>query len=162
MKLINLKELIDLLSAAQLKRLMEWRTKQLTLRGKSINFLFILSARHSAVKNKDKSWMVGCLAPSTNQWNIFIWFGWFRAGERNKQSQSIILHSFMRMKIDGFGFFLFFAFLLQQQSIKLNQSFNFIDDWWVDWSCWFAGFHLWNKWVMSRRLLSRQWIPFHN
>ena len=27
MKLINLKELIDLLSAAQLKRLMEWRTK---------------------------------------------------------------------------------------------------------------------------------------
>ena len=55
MKLINLKELIDLLSAAQLKRLMEWRTKQLTLRGKSINFLFIMSARHSAVKNKDKS-----------------------------------------------------------------------------------------------------------
>ena len=82
-------------------------TKQQQLRGKSINFLFILSARHSAVKNKDKSWMVSLRSlPCSSSFHQikFEWKGRESCGGRKEINQIHLLHSFMRMKMDWLTF----------------------------------------------------------
>ena len=48
-----------------------------------------------------------CLASSTNQWNIFIWFDWFRAGREKSWNQFHLFHSLKRMKWNDFTFLSF-------------------------------------------------------
>ena len=136
---------------------MDRRTKQLTLRGKSINCLFILSARHSAVKNKDKSWMVSLRSlPCSSSFHQikFEWKGRESCGGRKEINQIHLLHSFMRMKMDWLTFlpliswtFFFYEsnssgaideFMNQwAEAAPINQhSINFMKLNWIGWFDW--------------------------
>ena len=73
-----------------------------------------------------------CLASSTNQSNILIWFDWFRAGKTNNHSLLSSIDSFMRIKEreNGLSFFNQLILLLKEATQSLLSLINQINGWW--------------------------------